>query len=46
MSRSAISPYLAPLGLVLAAHLLWLAICGGFSAMADLLGDLLLMLIL
>jgi hypothetical protein len=35
MSRSALSPYLVPLLLVLGAHLLWLAICGGFTLLHE-----------
>jgi hypothetical protein len=46
MSRSAFSPYAIPLALVLGAHVLWLFICGGFTALSAMLGDLLLMLIL
>ncbi len=35
MSRSAFAPYAVPLALVLGAHVLWLFICGGFTALHD-----------
>lgn len=40
MNRSALHPYLVPLGLVLAAHLLWLGICGGFTAIHQFITSL------
>lgn len=40
MSRSALSPYLVPLLLVAGAHLLWLAVCGGFTVLHDFLHSL------
>lgn len=37
MSRSALSPFLVPLLLILGAHLLWLGFIGGFRLLYDLI---------
>lgn len=37
MNRSALSPFLVPLSLLLGAHLLWLYICGGFRVLYEFL---------
>jgi hypothetical protein len=40
MSRSDFAPFAVPVLLVLAAHLLWLCICGGLTVIHDFLHGL------